>query len=67
MDTSDLHDLIDQLPTELQKEVFDFASFLLTKKGTSSKKPRILNLHEGQVWMSEDFDEPLPDSFWLGE
>ena len=37
MDTTDLHDLIDQLPTELQKEVFDFASFLLTKRESSSK------------------------------
>ena len=31
MDTSDLHNLIDQLPTELQKEVFDFAGLLLMK------------------------------------
>jgi prevent-host-death family protein len=30
-------------------------------------KPRILGLREGQVWSSEDFDDELPDSFWLGE
>jgi len=29
--------------------------------------PRVLGLHAGQVWVSPDFDEPLPDSFWLGE
>lgn len=30
-------------------------------------KPRIAGLHAGAVWTSEDFDEPLPDEFWLGE
>ena len=32
-----------------------------------SESPRILGLHQGQGWMSEDFDEPLPDEFWLGK
>ena len=31
------------------------------------KKERVLGLREGQVWLSDDFDAPLPDSFWLGE
>ncbi len=30
-------------------------------------KERVLGLREGEVWTSEDFDEELPDSFWLGE
>jgi hypothetical protein len=28
---------------------------------------RILGLHEGQGWISDDFTDELPDSFWLGE
>jgi hypothetical protein len=28
---------------------------------------RIPGLHTGTVWMSDDFDAPLPDEFWLGE
>lgn len=24
-------------------------------------------MHRGEVWVSEDFDEPLPEEFWLGE
>ena len=28
---------------------------------------RIPNLHAGLIHMSDDFDEPLPDAFWLGE
>lgn len=29
---------------------------------------RVAGLHEhlGHAWVSEDFDDPLPDSFWLG-
>lgn len=27
---------------------------------------RIVGLHQGQIWTSEDFDEPLPEDFWLG-
>ena len=30
-------------------------------------KKRILNLHKGAFVVSDDFDEPLPDSFWLDE
>jgi prevent-host-death family protein len=30
-------------------------------------KPRIPVLHAGAIQMGEDFDEPLPESFWLGE
>lgn len=28
---------------------------------------RILGLNRGEISMSEDFDDPLPDEFWLGE
>ena len=28
---------------------------------------RTPGLHAGQYWIAEDFDAPLPDSFWLGE
>ena len=27
----------------------------------------LLGLREGQVWTSDDFDEELTNSFWLGE
>ena len=28
--------------------------------------PRVPGLFPG-IWMSDDFDEPLPDEFWLGD
>ncbi len=33
----------------------------------SSKQPRVFGQYQGRILMSEDFDDPLPDSFWLGE
>jgi antitoxin (DNA-binding transcriptional repressor) of toxin-antitoxin stability system len=27
---------------------------------------RVPGLHLGKVWMSPDFDAPLPDEFWTG-
>ncbi len=27
---------------------------------------RIAGLNKGKIWVSEDFDEPLPEEFWTG-
>jgi antitoxin (DNA-binding transcriptional repressor) of toxin-antitoxin stability system len=27
---------------------------------------RVAGLHTGSIWTSKDFDEPLPDEFWVG-
>jgi prevent-host-death family protein len=32
----------------------------------SAAQSRVAGLHVGAIWMSDDFDEPLPDEFWLG-
>lgn len=54
-------------PEPLLVQVLDF---IQSVKGSSnlaahsSDAPRIPGLHMGQVWMSEDFNEPLPDEFW---
>ena len=31
------------------------------------KKQRVFGLHRGQIWMSDDFNDPLPDEFFLGD
>jgi antitoxin (DNA-binding transcriptional repressor) of toxin-antitoxin stability system len=31
----------------------------------STFPPRKLGLFPGGIWMSDDFDDPLPDEFWL--
>ena len=31
------------------------------------RSARIAGLQAGQIWASDDFDEPLPDDFWIGD
>ena len=38
----------------------------ITEEEKSSPHIRIPDLHPG-AWMSDDFTDPLPDEFWLGE
>lgn len=33
----------------------------------NAPKKRIAGLSQGKIWMADDFDDPLPDSFWLGK
>ena len=32
---------------------------------TSFDQPRVAGLNAGDIWVSDDFDRPLPDAFWL--
>jgi Protein of unknown function (DUF2281) len=66
--------VLQALSPEQRQQVFDFAEFLAQRQEPAgdqslkpAKSPRIPGLHAGQVWMSEDFDAPLPDEFWFGE
>ena len=34
---------------------------------TTKKEKRVAGLNRGSAWVSDDFDAPLPDEFWLGE
>lgn len=71
--TSELISKLQNLPVEQQQQVLDFIDFLADKyvqnsnKSQEQTKQRILGLHENQIWISDDFNEPLPDEFWLGE
>ena len=29
-------------------------------------KSRVAGLHKGEGWISDDFNDPLPDEFWTG-
>jgi antitoxin (DNA-binding transcriptional repressor) of toxin-antitoxin stability system len=31
-----------------------------------SMRRRVAGLHSGAIWTSQDFDEPLPEEFWVG-
>ena len=64
---------LQNLPPEKQQTVLDFAEFLVQKNTQSQATPtqevqqRVPDLNRGEIWMSEDFNEPLPDDFWMGE
>jgi Protein of unknown function (DUF2281) len=58
------------LPEDRQQEVLDFAEFLRARAGSAQEggRQRVAGLFAGMPYfMADDFDEPLPDSFWLGE
>ncbi len=68
--------ILQVLSPDQRQEVFNFAEFLARKQGYSAaqiskgveKPKRIRDLDQGAVvWMSDDFDMPLPDEFWVGE
>ena len=66
MSTNEFNEVMDKLPSHLREQVYTFAQFLLAQE-QPKRQERILGLHRGAMEASEDFDAPLPDSFWLGE
>ena len=56
------------LPVDKQQQVLDFVEFLAQKSISEQQiLKRVPDLHQGKISMSDDFNEPLDDSFWLGE
>lgn len=37
----------------------------LVAVGATSQR-RVADLNKDEIWTSDDFDEPLPEEFWLG-
>jgi Protein of unknown function (DUF2281) len=64
---------LQSLPPEQQQTLLDFAEFLVQRHTQPQQvqaepiQQRVLGLNQGEIWMSEDFNEPLPDEFWMGE
>jgi mRNA-degrading endonuclease RelE of RelBE toxin-antitoxin system len=59
---------LQSLPPEQQQTLLDFAEFLAQKHAQPQPvQQRVLGLNQGEIWMSEDFNDPLPDEFWTGE
>jgi hypothetical protein len=65
---------IEVLSPEQRQQVLNFINFLseqqkvsIEQNSQAPKPRRIFGQYQGRISMSEDFDEPLPDSFWLGD
>ena len=56
-------------PEPLLLEVFNFLKSAKNDRllVSESSTPRIPNRHQGEIWIGDDFNDPLPDEFWLGE
>jgi mRNA-degrading endonuclease RelE of RelBE toxin-antitoxin system len=67
--TSKLIAKLQTLAPEQQQQVLDFVEFLAQKYDQPQQAPqkRVLGLSQGKIWISDDFNDPLPDEFWLGE
>jgi hypothetical protein len=60
---------LDSTSEELLSEVLEFVKSIKRQQSISiatTPRQRIPNLEQGKIIMSDDFNEPLPDSFWLG-
>lgn len=54
---------------ELLSEVLEFVKSIKHQQPISianTARQRIPNLEQGKIVMSDDFNKPLPDAFWLG-
>jgi Protein of unknown function (DUF2281) len=61
---------LEKIPESMQLSVLAFIRSLdvsATPENPPELPPRTLGLNRGAMKMSDDFDEPLPDEFWLGE
>jgi Protein of unknown function (DUF2281) len=68
----DVETALNSLSPQQRQQVFDFVAFLYQQQNNLQvspppKQPRHFGQCRGRISMSEDFDAPLPDSFWLGE
>jgi hypothetical protein len=68
-----LETIISELSSAPESLLLEVASFIRSAKDNtiasenSSGSPRTPNLHQGEIWMSDDFNDSLPDEFWIGE
>jgi len=67
-----LQEIISDLSVESLVTVTDFAEFLREKKrknqtAAEPRKERVFGMYDGQGWISDDFNDELPDEFWFGE
>ncbi len=61
---------LDSAPEPLLAAVLDFIQSKkakTTQMSNQNNSLRIAGLHKGEIWIAEDFNDPLPDKFWIGE
>ena len=71
MSTQEIIEELPRLSPEERDRVAKALQDLTKENGAHAPQPveqeRRPDLHPGAWWIADDFDDPLPDSFWLGE
>jgi len=67
MNSQQLLRKIEILPPELQKQVYDFVIFLSRQQQKQLIEQRTVGEYKDKIRIHTDFDDPLPDNFWLSK
>ncbi|MBZ0307385.1 MAG: DUF2281 domain-containing protein [Anaerolineae bacterium] len=67
VDMQFLFKTVDALTSEELKLLHDYIEQRQQSESISTQEPRVFDMHAGEIWISEDFTDPLPDEFWTGE
>jgi hypothetical protein len=68
-----LETIISELSSAPESLLLEVVSFIQSAKNnaaltdSSPRLPRTPNSHQGKIWISDDFNDPLPDKFWVGK
>lgn len=63
----DLLKVVDTLSPEQKSLLREHIDKESVQNVVDLSQPRVFDLHPGAMWTSDDFDDPLPDEFWLGD
>jgi len=67
MSAKEILDELPKLTADELKAVAEVCAQLETKRVETVPKQRTLGMHPGSMVMAPDFNDPLPDEFWLGK
>lgn len=67
MDKQRIIEVIDELSPQQLLELSTFLRLLTDQPVSDEKRIFTFDLHRGKIWMADDFNAELPDSFWLGD
>jgi hypothetical protein len=63
--TESIINKLQEIPLDKQKQILEYVEALTEEKEPLSfPKKRVFGLHQGKIWMSDDFNQLLPDNFW---
>lgn len=65
--SNDLSELLAAVREDTEVPIVRGGQLLARVLPANQSKQRQAGLHRGACEISDDFDAPLPDSFWLGE